>query len=243
MGKNLIQQARGTGSPTYRAPSHRFKGRISHASLASARMEGIVREILHCPGHSAPLIRIEYDNGEEILAAAPEKVCVGQIVSYAAADDLSPGSVMNLRDIPEGTAIFNLESNPGDGGKFARSSGVFAKITAIYPDRIMVLLPSKKERAFNPECRAMIGTVAGGGRTELPFIKAGKRYHRMRARNKLYPQSSGVAMNAVDHPFGGSRTSKKGRPTTAPKNAPPGRKVGMLHARRTGRKRGEIKLN
>ena len=58
----------------------------------------------------------------------------------------------------------------------------------------------------------------------------------MEKKNKYYPRSKGVAMNAADHPFGGSRTLRKGRPTVAPHNAPPGRKVGMIRARRTGRK-------
>ena len=59
----------------------------------------------------------------------------------------------------------------------------------------------------------------------------------MKARNKLYPRVSGVAMNAVDHPFGGSQSSHKGRPTQSPRSAPPGRKVGKIAPRRTGKKR------
>jgi len=58
----------------------------------------------------------------------------------------------------------------------------------------------------------------------------------MRARNKLYPTVSGVSMNAVSHPFGGTSSHLKGRPTQAPRNAPPGRKVGKIAPKRTGRK-------
>ena len=67
-------------------------------------------------------------------------------------------------------------------------------------------------------------------------MKAGRKFHYMKARNKLYPRVSGVAMNAVDHPFGTSRSSKKGRPDIARKNAPPGAKVGKVRPRRTGKK-------
>jgi large subunit ribosomal protein L2 len=59
----------------------------------------------------------------------------------------------------------------------------------------------------------------------------------MKARNKLYPKVSGISMNAVDHPYGTSRSSKKGHPTIADRNAPPGRKVGKIRPRRTGMKR------
>ena len=97
-------------------------------------------------------------------------------------------------------------------------------------------MPSKKQKQFHPNCRATVGVIAGSGKGEKPILKAGKRHHMMKARNKLYPQTSGVAMNAVDHPFGSGRGRHKGKPTIAPRFAPPGRKVGMIRARRTGRK-------
>lgn len=238
MGKNLIQQARGKGGPTYRAPTHKYRGKISHPKLSKENLQGEIKGITHCPGHSAPLIVIEYSTGESIIAAAPEQVHVGQKVEYGHNIEISPGGISELRSLPEGTAIFNIEKSPGDGGKFVRSSGNYAKIVNKQSDKVVVLLPSKKKKDFNPSCRAMIGTIAGGGRPELPIQKAGKMYHKARARNKLYPSVSGASMNAVDHPLGGARSSRKGRPTIAPKNAPPGRKVGMLKPKRTGRGRG-----
>ena len=104
-------------------------------------------------------------------------------------------------------------------------------------NRVTLILPSKKEKEFNQDCRATIGTIAGAGRTEKPFLKAGFKYHAMRARNKKYPKTSGVAMNAVAHPFGGSSSSSKGKAATVSRDAPPGRKVGKLAAKRTGWKR------
>ena len=44
-------------------------------------------------------------------------------------------------------------------------------------------------------------------------------------------------MNAVDHPFGSGRGRHIGKSQIAPRFAPPGRKVGMIRARRTGRKK------
>ena len=98
-------------------------------------------------------------------------------------------------------------------------------------------MPSKKEKEFNANCRATIGVVAGGGRLEKPFLKAGKKWHAKRARGKLYPVTSAVAMNAVEHPFGSGRGRHMGKPNVAPRHAPPGRKVGLVRPRRTGRKR------
>ena len=104
-------------------------------------------------------------------------------------------------------------------------------------DRIVVQLPSSKTRDFKPDCRASIGVIAGSGRKEKPFLKAGKRYYAMKAKNKLWPQVSGTSMNAVDNPFGGSSSAHKGRPTQAPRSAPPGRKVGKIAPKRTGRRK------
>ena len=66
-------------------------------------------------------------------------------------------------------------------------------------------------------------------------MKAGKKHHKMRARGTKYPRVRGVAMNAVDHPFGGGGRQHPGRPKSVSRDAPPGRKVGAISSRRTGR--------
>ncbi|MBD3310428.1 50S ribosomal protein L2 [Candidatus Woesearchaeota archaeon] len=235
MGKNLIQQARGKGSLRYRAPSHRYKGKVKFPKLGDKELNGKIIDLVKCPGHTAPLAVVRFDNGEQIMQIAPEGVRVGEDITFGGSTELKPGNVMALKNIPEGTLIFNIENHPGDGGKFCRSGGAAAKVTARMKNRVIVVLPSKKEKQFMPECRAALGVIAAGGRTEKPFVKAGARFHAMKAKNKLYPKVSGVAQNAVDHPFGGSESHHKGKPTIVPKNAPPGRKVGKLRPRRTGR--------
>lgn len=235
MGKNLIQQARGKGGPTYRAPSFRYEGRASHRAYDEDIVKGQIIDIIHCQGHSAPLAQIRYDDGETCLLLAAEGIKVGDVVESGKGAQAEIGNTTTLGNLPEGTIVYNLESQPGDGGKFVRASGTFARVVAKVKDKVIVQLPSKKEREFNPDCRACIGVIAGGGRTEKPFMKAGNKYYKMAAKNKLWPSVSGTSMNAVDHPFGGKHSTKKGRPTTAPKYAPPGRKVGMIRPRKSGR--------
>jgi len=149
--------------------------------------------------------------------------------------ELKIGNILPLKSIPEGTSIYNIESQPGDGGKFVRASGAFAKIITKMENGIVVELPSSKRKTFTPECRAMVGIVAGAGRTEKPFLKAGTRFYAMKSKNKFWPQVSGTSMNSVNHPFGGSSSHAKGIPTQASRNAPPGRKVGKIAPKRTGR--------
>jgi large subunit ribosomal protein L2 len=239
MGKRLITQRRGRGTHTYKAPSHRYKGQIKHRKYDELERTGVVFgkivDFIHCPGHNAPLATIEFENREKILIAAPEKVKVNDIIASGSSAPVQVGNTLPLKNIPEGAMVYNIESNPGDGGKFVKSSGASAKIMTKKDNKITIMLPSKKTKQLNGECRATIGVVAGGGRKEKPFLKAGKKMHAMRARNKLYPKTSGVAMNAVDHPFGSGRGRHIGKPKTAPRWAPAGRNVGLIKARKTGR--------
>ncbi|MFH1915883.1 MAG: 50S ribosomal protein L2 [Nanoarchaeota archaeon] len=235
MGKNLPQQARGKGSPTYRAPSFRFKGYVCVENKEFAH----IIEILRCRAHSAPLLKVMYPDKTQGFHIASEGVRVGNTLAIGKDAQLAVGNTLPLANIPEGMNIFNIECRPGDGGKFVRGSGLSAKIVTKTESKIIVLLPSKTKKEFNPQCKATIGVVAGGGRPEKPFLKAGKKVHKMRQKNRYYPIVSGSAQNAVDHPFGNKRTSRKSKAKPVRRGTSPGRKVGMLYARRTGRKRGK----
>ncbi len=237
MGKNLTQQKRGKGSLTYTSPSFRFIGDVKYRQLPSEsnKESGIVIDIVHSTGHTAPIAKVMFGS-EESLLIAPHGLKTGDVIEQGEQVTVKEGNILSLKDIPEGTTVFNIESQPGDGGKFVRSSGTYAKIQSKMNGKIQIMLPSQKVRDFNPMCKASVGVVAGSGRIEKPFVKAGRRWHKMNARNKLYPRVSALAMNAVDHPYGGSRTSKKGKVTIARKNAPPGAKVGLIRPRRTGRR-------
>jgi len=241
MGKRIIAQRRGRGTPTYKAKSHNYVGMIKHRKYDEIEktnvIYGKVKDILHCPGHSAPLALVEYENKEKTLMASPDMLYCGKMIASGLSAPIDIGNTLPLKNIPIGTQIYNIESKPGDGGKFVRASGNSARVIAKMENKVVVLMPSKKQKDFNPECRATIGVIAGVGRKEKPVVKAGKRYHAMRAKNKLYPRTSGVAMNAVDHPFGSGRGRHVGKPKTPSRFAPPGRKVGLLRAKRTGKKK------
>ena len=249
MGKRIIAQRRGKGTPTYRAPSHRFKAKLMHLRVSAADVEkqgGVVRcvveKILHDPARSAPiaLVRPLNGGGEEVkkqFVIIPEGISEGDEICYGASAELKVGNTLPLRCIPEGTPVCNVELRPGDGGKIARAGGNFAIVLAHSADKTLLALPSGKEKWVSSECLATVGVVAGGGRTEKPLVKAGKKYHKMKARAAKYPRVRGVAMNPVDHPFGGGSHQHVGRPKTVSRGAPPGRKVGSIAARHTGRKK------
>lgn len=233
MGKRIRAQRLGKGSPTYRAKSWRRLGEVK-LPPAEETGEAVVVDIINDPGRSAPVARIRYGDGQERLVLAPAGIKVGDRIAAGISAPIKLGNILPLAEIPEGTPIHNIESRPGEGGQFARASGAYATLIAHDVGRATVQLPSGEIRDLNPRCRATIGVVAGGGRLDKPFVKAGKRHHIMLARGKPYPHVRGVAMNVVDHPFGGGRGKHAGRPKTTKRGAPPGQKVGLITARRTG---------
>jgi large subunit ribosomal protein L2 len=241
MGKRIISQRRGRGTSTYRAPSFRYVAEVRHrpydALEKTSIVTGKVIDIINCPGHSTPLVAIEYDNGDRVFNLAAEGIYTGKTITSGSKSKPELGNIVPLKNVPIGAQVFNIESQPGDGGKFMRSAGASALVIAKTKNSVTLKLQSRKTKEFNPECRAIVGVAAGGGRLEKPLLKAGKRAKIMRAKNKLYPQTSGVAMNAVDHPFGSGRGRHIGKSKVAPKNAPPGRNVGSIRSRRTGHKK------
>jgi len=235
MGRRIQGQRRGRGTPTFRAPSHRYKADLDHRTVETDVVRGEVVGIEHDPARSAPVAAVEFEDGDQRLVLAPEGVAVGDDIQVGVSAEIAPGNTLPLREIPEGVPVCNVERQAGDGGKFARSSGVSATLLTHDRKAAIVQLPSGEIRRLSPDCRATIGVVAGGGRTEKPFVKAGNKHHKMRARGTKWPRVRGVAMNAVDHPFGGGGRQHPGRPKSVSRDAPPGRKVGDIASRRTGR--------
>jgi large subunit ribosomal protein L2 len=237
MGKRLISQNRGAGTPTYRAPSHKYKAALKHPRVdEEGTLLGTVVEITHDPARSAPVVKVTFENGEERLILAPEGIAVGDEIACGISAEIKPGNILPLAEIPEGIPVCNIESKPNDGGHFARASGTYATVVSHDRGKTVVQMPSGEMKWLNPKCRATIGIVAGGGRVDRPFLKAGKKYHKMKTRAAKYPRVSGIAMNAIDHPYGGGNRKHPGKPTTVGRNAPPGRKVGQIAARRTGKR-------
>jgi large subunit ribosomal protein L2 len=233
MGKRIIARARGKGGPRYRAPSHRYLGRVEYFPFR--RITGKVVDILHDPGRSAPVAIIRTEEGKEVLHIAPQGIKAGDIITYGG--EIETGNVVELGKIPEGTKIFGIETKPGSGPKLCRSSGSFAEVIGKVGKKVVIRLSSGKTKELNPKCRATIGVPAGAGKVEKPWVKAGKKFHALRARGKLYPRTKGVVMAPVDHPYGGK--SHRPRPSrVVSRHAPPGAKVGSIAAKRVGKRKG-----
>lgn len=232
MGQRIKSQRRGRGN-NYESPSHRHAsgGGVRHPRVREPT-EAVIRDITHDPGRTAPLAIVELDDGSLQATVAPEGVAVGDSIDILDGA-IEPGNTLRLRSIPEGTPVFNIESQPGDGGTFSRSAGTNAVVVAQDPDKVIVRLPSGVFKDLHPACRATIGNVAGGGHKDKPIAKAGKKHHAARSRGKRFPTVRGVAMDPVDHPHGGGNKQHVGRGQPG-SNAPPGAKTGSVASRSTG---------
>ena len=156
---------------------------------------------------------------------------------------------MPVGALPEGTTICNVEGKCGDRGKLAKASGNYATVIAHNPDtkKTRIRLPSGAKKVIQSANRAMIGKlvfygclsrlkyrvtdhvitglVAGGGRTDKPLLKAGRSYHKYKAKRNSWPRVRGVAMNPVEHPHGGGNHQHIGHPSTVRRDASAGKKV------------------
>jgi len=236
MGKRLIQQRRGRHNTKFNVPSHRYKGQIKYGRDIKSK-KGTVIDIIHDPGRTAPLAKVMISEKQNILTIAPEGIKTGDIVEFTdKKTTLKIGNVLPIGKIPEGTPVYNIELAPGDGGKLVRAGGSTASIVSHDKNNTVIQLPSGRFKRISSSCVATIGVVAGGGRKDKPFLKAGNKYYAYRTRGKQYPIVRGVAMCAVAHPHGGGGHQHVGKPYTIKRGAPPGRKVGSIAARRTGRK-------
>jgi len=179
------------------------------------------------------------------LVAAPEGLFTGQFIFAGKKAELTIGNILPLSQIPEGTVICNIEQRTGDCGKLARASGDYALIIAQDSDRNVtrIRLPSGSKKTLSSDNRAMVGIVAGGGRTDKPLLKAGRAWHKYKAKRNEWPRVRGVAMNPVDHPHGGGNQQHMGKPGTVRRDKPAGAKSGQISARRTGRVRGSLRTD
>jgi len=231
MGKRIIQQRRGRGGHTYKTREKAGKVRVGYLVDLTGEFECV--KLISSVGHSCPVAKFMNKEGKIFSNFAADLLYVGQKIKIGGN---SVGDIAKLGDLKNGAHVFNLEHNPGDGGKFVRSGGNSAVIMAKEGDVVKVMMPSKRVKKFKVDCRATIGRSAGDGRVSKPILKAGKQFYIMKMKSKLWPQVSAVKMNAIDHPFGSGR-GKRIKSKIAKRNASPGKKVGHLRPARTGRKK------
>ncbi|MFA5746356.1 MAG: 50S ribosomal protein L2 [archaeon] len=233
MGRRLKSQRRGKGGPVYTATND-AKFDINYRTNKNLEV-GQVIDMVTDPIRSAPVAEILMTDGTKEYVICAEGLVTGQKLEFGPGAKKTTGNVLPLGEIEPGTTIFNIEKNFGDGGKFVRAGGQTA-ILVNRKEKATIKLPSGKLKQLPLDARATIGTIAGGGRSTKPYVTAGAKFKAMAAKGKKYPRVRGVAMNPVDHPFGGSQ-HHVGHSKSTSRHAPAGRMVGAIASKRTGRKK------
>ena len=241
MGKRIRVQRRGRGGSTWRASTHKRVAAAKYPAMTpkesfETSIKGVIDSLVHDPGRGAPLALVKFENGNTCYIVPPEGAHEGQQIRLGGKAPAEVGNILPLGKIPEGTLVCSLELRPGDRGKLAKSSGAYATVVAHTPQGTMIRLPSRRTRYVNDFCMATIGVVAAAGRTDKPFLKAGEKFHLMKAKGHKYPRCSGRKMVPACHPYGSSKRSAR-RCTTVSHGAPPGQKVGLIAARSPGQKK------
>lgn len=150
------------------------------------------------PNRTAFIALIEYKDGKKQYIIAPHDMKVGQEIVFSESAGLTVGNRIKLKNIPVGTAVYNVELDVGKGGKIVRSAGSSAQVLAHDGDYTSLKMPSTEIRKFKGDCFATIGAVSNPENRFYRVGKAGKS--RMKGRR---PHVRGSAMNPVDHPHGG----------------------------------------
>ncbi len=238
MGKRPLVRRRGRGGMQFRAAA---TGKFAPAKYPRFTLqeqhEGEVIDLVHETGRDAPLARVRFENGNLSLVPSVLGTKIGTRLQFGLKSDISPGNVISIQNIPDGTVVCNVERHFGDGGSLVKSAGGYATVFSHGNEGVTLKLPSGKFTTLHPQNRAMIGVLAGGGSGDRPFLRAGNKWRRFRSKGHKYPIVRGVAQAVYVHPHGGGRHQHVGRSSTVSRNAPPGRKVGSIAARKTGRAR------
>ena len=157
------------------------------------------------PNRSARIALIHYADGDKRYIIAPQGLQKGQTIINSASADILVGNTLALKSIPLGTAIHNVEIQPGRGGQLVRSAGSSAQLLAKDAGWVQIKLPSGEIRRVLENCQATIGQVGNSDHENISFGKAGRRRWL-----GIRPTVRGVAMNPVDHPLGGGEGKTSG---------------------------------
>lgn len=198
----------GRTTSRFRGGGNKRKYRIIDFKRDKEGIPGKVAAIEYDPNRTANIALIHYVDGEKRYILAPNGLKVGATVEAGEGSDIMVGNALQLKDIPVGTTIHNIEMKPGKGGQLVRTAGAEAQLAGKEGKYGIVRLPSGEIRRLDIRCKATIGQVGNIEHELVVLGKAGKSRYLGRR-----PHVRGSAMNPVDHPHGGGEgRTPVGRP-------------------------------
>jgi large subunit ribosomal protein L2 len=211
--KSLLETKKSTGGRNssghltmrYRGGGHKKKYRVIDFKRNKHGVEATVKSIEYDPNRTAFIALVEYTDGEKRYIIAPQGLTVG--MNIISGPEVAPeiGNSLVMKNMPLGTMVHNIEMQPGQGGKLARSAGSSAQLTNKEEKYAILKMPSGELRKILINCWATVGVVSNSDHFLESMGKAGRnRWKGIKPRNR------GVAMNPVDHPMGGGEGKASG---------------------------------
>lgn len=200
-GRNV----QGRRSMRYMGGGHKKMYRIVDFKRDKKNISATVASIEYDPNRTAFIALLHYADGEKRYILAPQGLQVG--TSIISGDEVAPeiGHALQLKNMPLGTMVHNIEMQPGQGGKLARSAGSSAQLSNKEAKYAVLKMPSGELRKILINCYATVGVVSNSDHSLQSMGKAGRNRWR-----GIRPRTRGVAMNPVDHPMGGGEGKASG---------------------------------
>lgn len=199
----------------HRGGGHKRRYRVIDFKRDKDNIPAKVSSIEYDPNRNAWIALLNYEDGEKRYILAVNNMKPGDVVVSGKKVELYPGNCMILKNIPNGTAIHNIELEPGRGGKLVRGAGTSAQLTTKEGKYAFVTMPSSEIRLINLECKATIGQVSNPNYNNIEWGSAG----RIRWKGRR-PHVRGTVMNPIDHPHGGGEGKNKGNHPQTPWGKP-----------------------
>jgi large subunit ribosomal protein L2 len=200
-GRNV----QGRRAMRYIGGGHKKMYRIIDFKRDKKNIPATVASIEYDPNRTAFIALLNYADGEKRYIIAPQGLQVGATV--ISGDDVAPeiGHALQLKNMPLGTMVHNIEMQPGQGGKISRSAGSSAQLSNKEGSYAVLKMPSGELRKVLINCYATVGVVSNSDHSLQSMGKAGRNRWK-----GIRPRTRGVAMNPVDHPMGGGEGKASG---------------------------------
>ncbi|MFT3680068.1 MAG: 50S ribosomal protein L2 [Ferruginibacter sp.] len=199
------RNAQGRRSMRYMGSGNKVKYRIVDFKRDKKNVPAVVKSVEYDPNRTAFIALLSYADGEKRYIIAPNGLQVGATVLSGDAVAPELGNALQLKNMPLGTMVHNIEMQPGQGGKLVRGAGTSAQLTNKEEKYGVLKMPSGELRKILINCFATVGVVSNSDHNLESMGKAGRnRWKGIRPRNRA------VAMNPVDHPMGGGEGKASG---------------------------------
>ncbi|MFO7807003.1 MAG: 50S ribosomal protein L2 [Candidatus Moraniibacteriota bacterium] len=195
--KKKVGRSKGTISVRHRGGGNKRRYRDVDFKMNKIGISGKIESIEKDPNRNALIALVVYKDGEKRYVLATKGMKKGKEIITKEDAPVEDGNRLQLKNIPVGTFVSNVEMKPQKGGQIARSAGTAVIVQAIEGKVAHLKMASGEIRMIPNECFATIGQISNFEYSAYRVGKAGRKRHMAR------PKVRGSVMNPVDHPHGG----------------------------------------